>query len=208
MDNLLGLLGRNPLQREIYLELLNWCEVRRGLEETERMVSECPGFSLTAQSPFALISNLVDGGGIDWFEIDADGLVITEERKVGLSDDEADDLVEGFALQTTDAGRIVAQEMAPERRLENLFREVPHRATTFLDVIDLCKTPQPFKAVEEFLATGAQSSKALGPSAVSVQPSYFVDMLERAGALVWDKGWRATKGGSIFAAQARLLMAG
>ena len=105
VEALLDLMKRNPLQREIYLQVIEFCETRRALAEAEAMVASCPGFSLTAQTPFRLIANVVDNGGIHWYEVDAAGSVITEERKAGLTDDEADDLVEGFALETSDAGR-------------------------------------------------------------------------------------------------------
>ena len=116
VEALLDLMKRNPLQREIYLQVIEFCETRRALAEAEAMVASCPGFSLTAQTPFRLIANVVDNGGIHWYEVDAAGSVITEERKAGLTDDEADDLVEGFALETSDAGRKACELMGPERR--------------------------------------------------------------------------------------------
>lgn len=125
VEALLDLMKRNPLQREIYLQVIEFCETRRALAEAEAMVASCPGFSLTAQTPFRLIANVVDNGGIHWYEVDAAGSVITEERKAGLTDDEADDLVEGFALETSDAGRKACELMAPERRLRDLFDQAP-----------------------------------------------------------------------------------
>ena len=148
VEALLDLMKRNPLQREIYLQVIEFCETRRALAEAEAMVASCPGFSLTAQTPFRLIANVVDNGGIHWYEVDAAGSVITEERKAGLTDDEADDLVEGFALETSDAGRKACELMAPERRLRDLFDQAPQRLGTYLDIIDLCSEPQSFKAIE------------------------------------------------------------
>ncbi len=191
VEALLDLMKRNPLQREIYLQVIEFCETRRALAEAEAMVASCPGFSLTAQTPFRLIANVVDNGGIHWYEVDAAGSVITEERKAGLTDDEADDLVEGFALETSDAGRKACELMAPERRLRDLFDQAPQRLGTYLDIIDLCSEPQSFKAIETLVRnSGAELVSA--SSGRPLQPSYFVDMLERCGGLVWDKGWKAT----------------
>ena len=64
VEALLDLMKRNPLQREIYLQVIEFCETRRALAEAEAMVASCPGFSLTAQTPFRLIANVVDNGGI------------------------------------------------------------------------------------------------------------------------------------------------
>ena len=70
---LLDLMARNPLHREIYLQIIEFCEVRRLLGDVEAMVADCSGFSLTAQTPFRLIANVVDNGGIHWYEVDAQG---------------------------------------------------------------------------------------------------------------------------------------
>ncbi len=206
-EALLDLMARNPLQREIYLQIIEFCETRRSLAETETMVEGCLGFSLTAQTPFRLIANIVDNGGIDWFEIDEQGNEITEERKEGLTPDEADDLVAGFALETTDAGREAYRRMAPEQRMRDLFNQVPQRLSAYLDIIDFCNEPKSFKAVEAMVRN--MDPRILTSSGTqNLQPSYFVDMLERSGGLVWDKGWRATKKGSELANQMRPLLVG
>ena len=170
------------------------------------MVADCPGFSLTAQTPFRLIANVVDNGGIHWYEVDAQGDEITEERRANLTDDEADDLVEGFALEASDAGREALERMAPERRLRDLFDKAPGRLSTYLDIIDFCGEPQTFKAIEA-LVRQADAGALVGASGQSLQPSYFVDMLERSGGLVWDKGWKATGKGSALAKQLRSALA-
>ena len=185
---LLDLMARNPLHREIYLQIIEFCEVRRLLGDVEAMVADCSGFSLTAQTPFRLIANVVDNGGIHWYEVDAQGDEITEERRANLTDDEADDLVEGFALEASDAGREVLERMAPERRLRDLFDKAPGRLSTYL-------VHQP------------DAGALIGASGQPLQPSYFVDMLERSGGLVWDKGWKATGKGSALAKQLRPALA-
>ena len=78
---LLDLMARNPLHREIYLQIIEFCEVRRLLGDVEAMVADCSGCSLTAQTPFRLIANVVDYGGIHWYEVDAQGDESTEERR-------------------------------------------------------------------------------------------------------------------------------
>lgn len=203
---LLDLMARNPLHREIYLQIIEFCEVRRLLGDVEAMVADCSGFSLTAQTPFRLIANVVDNGGIHWYEVDAQGDEVTEERRANLTDDEADDLVEGFALEASDAGREVLERMAPERRLRDLFDKAPGRLSTYLDIIDFCGEPQTFKAIEA-LVHQTDAGALIGASGQPLQPSYFVDMLERSGGLVWDKGWKATGKGSALAKQLRPALA-
>ena len=40
---LLDLMARNPLHREIYLQIIEFCEVRRLLGDVEAMVADCSG---------------------------------------------------------------------------------------------------------------------------------------------------------------------
>ena len=96
--------------------------------------------------------------------------------------------------------------MAPERRLRDLFDKAPGRLSTYLDIIDFCGEPQTFKAIEA-LVHQTDAGALIGASGQPLQPSYFVDMLERSGGLVWDKGWKATGKGSALAKQLRPAMA-
>ena len=189
------LLGGAPLHREIYLRLLNFCKERRLLSEAEAVVGRAPGFSTLAQSPYRLIRDLVDEGGLDWIDLDADGLDVTPERTAGLSADQIDDLVADFALETTAAGADAAEAMSPERRLDALLQKTPEREQAFTDVLAFCEEPRTFGAVQEFL----EKAGVLGPLRAAngrpLQASFFVDMLERAGGLEWDGAWRVTEAG-------------
>ena len=92
----------------------------------------------------------------------------TEERRANLTDDEADDLVEGFALEASDAGREVLECMAPERRLRDLFDKAPGRLSTYLDIIDFCGEPQTFKAIEALVhQTMLGLYRRVGPAAAA-----------------------------------------
>lgn len=60
---------------------------------------------------FALVSELVDHGGLALFELDAAGNVVTEADTEGLTENEIDDLVASFAYETTEVGRAVAERL-------------------------------------------------------------------------------------------------
>ena len=91
--------GAQLPHREIYLQIIDSGEARRLWEMSKPWWPTARGSHLRRRRPFRLIANVVDNGGIHWYEVDAQGDEITEERRANLTDDEADDLVEGFALE-------------------------------------------------------------------------------------------------------------
>lgn len=189
------LLGGAPLHREIYLRLLNFCKERRLLGEAEAVVERAPGFSTLAQSPYRLIRDLVDEGGLDWIDLDANGVAVSPERTVGLSADQIDDLVADFALETTAAGADAAEAMSPERRLDALFQKAPERGRAFAEVLAFCEEPRAFKDVRDFLEQVGVLGSLRAANGRPLQASFFVDMLERAGGLEWDGAWHVTEAG-------------
>lgn len=184
-----------PRLREMYLKLLEFCQVRRSLEEAEREIEGYPEFPYGAQPPYRLIRTMVDHGGLEWIELSENGTVVTSEDKAGLTDDEADDLVAGFAVLTTAVGEQVREDFAPERRLRSLFEEHPHRTEAYLDVMDFCRKPRAYQEVRDLLQGRDVLSLTRNADGQPLQPSFFVDMLERSGGLVWNGGWKVTKQG-------------
>ena len=195
LAGLLGLVNAAPLHREIYLKVLNFCKERRLLREVEEVVAGLPGFATVAQSPYRLIRDLVDEGGLDWIDLDADGVPLTPQRTAGLTDDQVDDLVADFAVETTAAGADAAETLSPERRLDALLQRVPERHQAFVDVLAFCEEPRSFAAVQGFLDQAGVLGVLRAENGQPLQASFFVDMLERAGALVWDGAWCATDAG-------------
>lgn len=191
--------GRSS-HREILRKILEFCRQQRELGEVERAVQGFPEFAYAAQNPYRLIIYLVDCGGLEQRELDEQGAIVTPERKEGLAEDEVDDLVLTYAFETTDAGRVVADELAPKGRLNKLLSAMPERAQTYLDVLEFCRQPQPFDAIDKLLgARDFSAMKSLNTgSSVALKPSVFVDKLERAGGIVWKDGWVLTDAGRAY----------
>lgn len=196
LEGLKAAIVRVPRHRGLFLRLLGFCHNRKELGDVEREVASYPEFAAAAQTPYHLIMTMVDHGGLRWIELDVQGVEITAERKEGLTEDEADDLIDHFAVQTTDLGEKAEAELAPEKRMRSIFSMVPARMTAFLDVIDFCNVPRTFKEVDALL----RGSEALRAGVLAgqqpLQSSYYLDMLERAGGLVWKDGWKATEEGT------------
>ena len=113
--------NRAPLHREIFLKLLAFCTTQRTLAEAEEAARACPEFSSVAQSPYRLIRTLVHAGGLYWLELDETGRPLTPQAKAGLTPDEIEDATFAYAVVTTPVGEQVAEDLAPEKRLQRLF---------------------------------------------------------------------------------------
>ena len=183
--------NRAPLHREIFLKLLAFCTTQRMLAEAEEAARACPEFSSVAQSPYRLIRTLVHAGGLYWLELDETGRPLTPQAKAGLTPDE----IEDATLVTTPVGEQVAEDLAPEKRLRRLFDLVPQRLTTYLDLMDFCREQRTFKEIEALLRTRPAAAFASTTSSQPLQPSFFVDALERSGGLAWNDGWKITERG-------------
>ncbi len=178
--------NRAPLHREIFLKLLAFCTTQRTLAEAEEAARACPEFSSVAQSPYRLIRTLVHAGGLYWLELDETGRPLTPQAKAGLTPDEIEDATFAYA---------VAEDLAPEKRLRRLFDLVPQRLTTYLDLMDFCREQRTFKEIEALLRTRPAAAFASTTSSQPLQPSFFVDALERSGGLAWNDGWKITERG-------------
>lgn len=199
-DSALGrldkLLGGAPLHREIYVRLLGFCKERRLLADAEDAVRSWPQSTQIAQSPYRLIRDLVEEGGLDWIALDSDGAELAPDRIKGLSVDEVEDLTAAYAVETTAAGADAAEEWSPAWRLGRLMESSPERIEAFAEVLALCKLPQSLTSVEELLERLGFLDTLRAVNGQPLKVSYFVDVLERAGGLEWDGAWRITEAGS------------
>lgn len=193
VERLVSCINGEPLYREIYVGVLEFCKERRNLSEVEVAIQSWPQFSQAAQSPYRLVRNLVELGGLDWIELDDEGVEVSAQRKVGLTPDEVDDLVASFAVQTTADGADAAEEMSPARRFGKLEDEHADRVPVFNEILEFCMQPRSFSEVALHLGERGLLDVARAENGQALHPSYFVDALERTGALVWDGAWKTRR---------------
>lgn len=189
--------AQNPL-REVLYKLLVHCIERRGLREAEEFVTTQDEYvySHIEQTPHTLVCMLLDAGGLERIALDARGEVLDEARLAALSEDEADDRVDSYALLTTDAGRAAASLLDPARRLRARLAEHPHRAETYRKVLELCaRSPQKLPQIEQFFKDTPGLALDQVTSYHTLSPDYYVDRLEKCGAIVWRGAWCATQAG-------------
>ena len=179
---------RQTEHREILIAVLGFCETRRRLDEVELFIMDRPEFGYETQSPFLLIGLLERAGALARLELDENGGPVTDERKEGLSEDEADDLVFEVDYETSPAGREVYGRLAPQARLAELLETQDARRDVYCELLEFCLAPRSREEIEALLE-GRDILRFDAPDGRQLMPSVFVDRLERSGVLVWRGKW-------------------
>jgi hypothetical protein len=101
-------------------------------------------------------------------------------------------LPETSEYEATKAGKEFVEEYCPDLLLKRLITR-EHKYTDILrGILNACKEPKGLGELEDLY----KGHPAMVPGKVSV--SYFVNELERAGALAWKGGWLLTDSGQSF----------
>ncbi|WP_225749162.1 hypothetical protein [Paraeggerthella sp. Marseille-Q4926] len=190
---------RHPLNREILYKILAHCTEERLLSDLERYVASCPEFRGATQNPHHMALTLKDAYGLELIERDQEGCEITPERKLGLNEDELDDLVDTQSFRSTEVGSRFVELHHPQARLIELLDLAPERASTYRELLEfILETPRSYPQIETLLQGKPVLEAFIDGERIVMQPSVFVDELERSGALVWDGTWNLTKEGTEF----------
>jgi len=85
--------------------------------------------------------------------------------------------------------------LAPERRIEAQLSLRPHRRDTYFAVLDFCMQPRKFPEIEALFKNVSGLSQDIVADHHKLSPDFYVDKLDKAGALVWRGAWVATDAG-------------
>ncbi|MDK7724344.1 hypothetical protein QP551_06505 [Slackia exigua] len=193
------LITRQPLNRELMMRILSFCSEERTIADIDEFVAQFPEADRATENPAYMTKSLAREGGLSVVEHAADGRVVAPEEKDGLTEDEVDDLVASVGYLVTDTGRAVAAEHSPAARLADLMGARPDRAETFEELLRFVKEePRSYDDIKSLLAGRPVLETVINGRTEAVQPSVFVDKLERAGVLAWDKGWKLTEEGRSY----------
>ena len=193
VEHLKATIVRHPLHREIHYKTLRFCLERHTLPEVEEFIASCPEFPSAVQSPYYLLQFLIKGGGTIVYELDENGEIVLPEQKEGLTEDEIDDLVAQIAFETNEFGRELAERMSPKNRLLELLSITSDYYDTFIEVLDFLNEKRSFGDVDDLLRGRDVLMAGRDPHDRPIQPSVFVDKLEKAGGIVWKDGWIITE---------------
>ncbi|MEG0418890.1 hypothetical protein [Gordonibacter sp.] len=191
-----------PLIRELDYKILAWCDERRGLSDLEERIATWPEFKAATRDQYSLVNELANHYGLEFFELDEVGNPVLEEDKAGLTENEVDDLVAGFAYRTTEVGKEVVTQLDPRKRMRELLDSSSDRRAVYLAIVEFLHNKHSFADVDAFVRASGVVGLSSAAGDGGVQPSVFVDKLERAGALYYDRGWQATEAGKDVATDA------
>lgn len=188
---------KQPLHREVLLAILDYCECVRDQADIEAHVAAIPEAAGAMQSPYRLMQQLVASGGLTCTELDAQGQPIDPAAKEGLTEDELDDLVQGWRYETTEAGKQVVAHFAPARRMARLLDVHPTAAGAYSQVMRYCEQPRSRDDLAAFIEHEnlLETIQAVLPKGSALRPSVLMDKLEAAGMLAWQNGWTITDAG-------------
>lgn len=189
--------NRPPL-REMFRRMLVFCTEERSFNDLEAEIATYPEFKHCGLTQFSLIDQLYFSYGLEMLEYDEEGNPVTPEMKEGLTEDEADDLVWSYAMLTTEVGRALIEEMEPSKRISEVFKQVPLRHDTYVELLEFCgEQPRAYSEIYDLFhgrdVLKFSLNKVLPD--MPIEPSALVSKMERAGALVWDDGWKLTREG-------------
>jgi len=195
---------KHPLHRELMYKTLAFCLESRDLNVIEEKIATFPGFKKAATSQYHLIEVLENAGGLERFELDEEGDLVTPDRKKGLTEDEIDDLVWSYAFMTTPAGAAVVEQHTPRARIIELLGLVPDRKEPYIDLLDFCsQEPRTYNEICGLLTGRPSLVRLIDGEPQVMQPSVFVDKLEAAGGMEWRDGWVLTEEGRAYLEELR-----
>lgn len=197
LDAVITCVGAQNSLREILYKTLAFCKAPREFTDVEDFIAKSDEavYSHVIQTPFELIGMLVRAGGLDEIPLDGKGGEISPETLDALSLDEQDDLIATYRIETTEAGAAAVELLSPARRIEAQLAKDPHRADTFWALIEFCKTPRTFPQIKEYFDATPEFAHDVVAHSHQLAPDFYVDKLDKAGALVWRGAWVATDAG-------------
>ena len=204
LSELVDVVCRHPLHRELYLKLLGFCTEERTVDEAEIFLEAQPEYADALQTSTVLVNVLIDHGGLEYEEYDETGEKLTEARiegfrEQGLSEGEIYDAIERRCVRATEEGRAVTNLLDPVKRVRSYLASDPSRTEALLKLLAFCSTPRTLEEINELF----DGDPALAPrertSWQRVHASYLIDRMKEAGGLCWDGGWRTTPAGTTAA---------
>ena len=198
LDALLTLIGAQGILREVLYKTLAHCLEPRDAVELERFVAEQDEYRYqhVLQTPYAAIRMLVDAKGLAETPVDAAGHSIDPARRATLTEDELDDLTAHTLLATTEAGAAAVRLLDPARRIAAQLAKKPHRRATYCAVLAYCaEEPRTLPQIQELFKTNTDLVLDHVTAHHTLAPDYYVDRLEKAGALTWRGAWAITEAG-------------
>lgn len=200
-------IASEPKVEKALWRLLAFCEDERDFEE---VVEEVSAYPEVKNSPFAvetLLSWLIDSGAVQrlrngepWngdeeaspaADSDAEAEAAAEGDEDAEDIEEADEpVVETFVISEAGAASLAEHRAADP--VADLRSRYGRYEPLFTEILTFCRTPQAKSAIDDIVRGNPLTENP------RVLPAFFIDQLERAGALIWDGGWKTTEAGELW----------
>lgn len=223
LEGLLKAIAKQPLHRHIYRKLLVFLNDEHSTEEAEAFLAEVPEFAYAVQPEGRFLDVLERAGGIERLcqfkdlengadsegdraedtcsnvveSLDGgpkaeDAIGVEEAEGLGEAPQDALAALAGAHWLTTDLGREYIEATDPVAPLNELITQNASRTDSYLLVLERCaKEPQSLADLEKAIRAFQRENK----SAAQIQPSVYLDRLERVGGLYWKGQWNITEEG-------------
>ncbi|MBE6465570.1 hypothetical protein [Denitrobacterium detoxificans] len=190
--------SQNSLREPLY-KVLAHCTEERLFSQVESFIQQLDEsrFGHLLQTPHTMVQMLVNAGGLAKTPVDEMGEPLGEEA---LAD--PDVVPADYLVVDTEAGLVVVDLIAPQRRLEALLAYRPHRKGTYLAMLAFCREPRTFSEIKEFYESAEGFAKDTVHEHHTLAPDFYIDKLASAGGLVWQGAWVITPAGEDALARA------
>ena len=200
-DEILTCIGTQGELREILYKILLFCRTSHRFCDVENYISGLDEvvYGHILQTPYSCIAILVHAGGLAKIALNALEEDVLSADLAGLTDDEIDDLIEDWRLETTEAGLYVTELLNPVRRLAAQLAVKPHRKSTYLRILEFCaEEPRSLDDIKQLFLQDNSLVLDYVTAHQKLSPDYYVDRLEKAGSLIWKGAWATTPEGLDF----------
>ena len=187
------LLRSNAVNRPTLYRILELTDDMVALPQLEAVIQEMPEYATATQPPYCLVEWLVDAGALQRFDLDAEGAVIDDARREGLSEDELDELVADYAFQLTEPGRIAREHFDPRSQARDLFSGQPLRKDAYLETLSFVQQRRSLLEIDRHLRDASLLCLEDGET---IQTSSVMGKLADIGAVTFDRGWLITADGA------------
>lgn len=159
-------LATEPTDRDLLLDILDFCKEGRTIDEISDFVSKYNEFNFSLRSAVTLLAWLFEDGGIEK----------KHNKKTEL-------------WFTTREGADALSQIRPQNALMNMINDNFEQKAIFLRILRMCTEGEDKSTIEEAFA----GISAFDNNEISV--SYFIGLLEEADGLKWCGKWQVTETG-------------
>jgi hypothetical protein len=183
-----------PYKRYL-LSIMGFCEEPRDFAQLDAFVSELrakrrtiydtTGFCLMLERAGALSKATEDGTPYD--EARAEPVEVERDGQVFLEPGSPPPVF----WQTTEAGQQVLEEDSPIKALQEIFEDEAEYGSVFMQILELCGQDDGI-SINDMKDTVNKNPVLSYPRKTA---QFFLDYLDRNGAVTWDNNWRITSVG-------------